>query len=99
MRANIELLVLIISVERAERVYLRFRLQDVINNLRKTYTALEESTRAEIQKITNQILKSHTAIIDLEEKSNHLTVVNDKKYMQIWDMNIETANELVDKVR
>ncbi|XP_050578989.1 dynein regulatory complex protein 1 isoform X2 [Bombus affinis] len=74
------------------------KLQDVINNLRKTYTALEESTRAEIQKITNQILKSHTAILDLEEKSNHLTVINDKKYMQIWDMNIETANELVDKI-
>lgn len=60
---------------------------------------MEESTRMEIQKITNQILKSHRAIQDLEEKSNNLAEINDKKYMQIWDMNIKTANELVDKVR
>ncbi|KOX80024.1 hypothetical protein WN51_06436 [Melipona quadrifasciata] len=73
-------------------------LQDVINNLKKTYSDLEESTRMEIQKITNQILKSHRAIQDLEEKSNNLAEINDKKYMQIWDMNIKTANELVDKI-
>lgn len=60
---------------------------------------MEESTRMEIQKITNQILKSYRAIQDLEEKSNNLAEINDKKYMQIWDMNIKTANELVDKVR
>ncbi|XP_043510116.1 dynein regulatory complex protein 1 isoform X2 [Frieseomelitta varia] len=74
------------------------KLQDVINNLKKTYSDLEESTRMEIQKITNQILKSHRAIQDLEEKSNNLAEINDKKYMQIWDMNIKTANELVDKI-
>lgn len=74
------------------------KLQDVINNLKKTYSDLEESTRMEIQKITNQILKSHRAIQDLEEKSNNLAEINDKKYMQIWDMNIKTANELVNKI-
>lgn len=60
---------------------------------------MEESSRAEIQKFTNQMLKMHQAILDLEEKSNYLAGINDKKYMQIWDMNIKTANELIDKVR
>ncbi|XP_053988810.1 dynein regulatory complex protein 1 isoform X1 [Hylaeus volcanicus] len=74
------------------------KLQDTMNSLKKTYTDLEESTRLEIQKLTNEILKSQKAILDLEEKSNHLASINDRKYMQIWDMNIDTANELVDKI-
>ncbi|CAK9823003.1 Dynein regulatory complex protein 1 [Anthophora retusa] len=74
------------------------KLQDVINNLKKTYTELEKSTKAEIEKLTNQILKAHKGILEVEEKSNYLATVNDKKYMQIWDMNIETANELVNKI-
>lgn len=74
-------------------------MQDVVNDLKKNYVDLEESTKLEIQKLTNQILKSHKAILDLEEKSNYLAVVNNRKYMQIWDMNIETANKLVNKVK
>ncbi|XP_026666774.1 dynein regulatory complex protein 1 [Ceratina calcarata] len=74
------------------------KLQDIINNLKHTYAQLEESTRMEIQKLTNQILKSHRAVLDLEEKSNYLATINDKKYMQVWDMNITAANELFDKI-
>lgn len=70
-----------------------------MHGLKKTYTDLEESTRSEIEKLTNEILKSQKTVLDLEEKSNHFSTVNDRKYMQIWDMNIESANELVDKVR
>lgn len=36
--------------------------------------------------------------MDLIEKSNHFTRINDKKYMQIWDMNAKNANELLDKI-
>lgn len=79
--------------------YLHFnRLQDVINNLKKTHSALEESKKAEIQKLTNQILKSQKSVLELEKKSDYLAIINDKKYMQVWDMNIKTANELIDKV-
>ncbi|XP_076228445.1 dynein regulatory complex protein 1 [Nomia melanderi] len=74
------------------------KLQDVINGLRKTYADLEESTRLEIQKLTGEILKSQRAVKDLEEKSKNIAAINDKKYMQIWDMNIQTANELVNKL-
>ncbi|XP_076386516.1 dynein regulatory complex protein 1 isoform X1 [Megachile rotundata] len=74
------------------------KLQDILNDLKKTYAALEESTRQEIQKHTNQILKTHRAIQELEEKSNQIATINDTKYMQIWDLNIRTADELVDKI-
>lgn len=59
---------------------------------------LEENTRLEIQRLTDQVIKAHKNISDLMEKSNHFTSINDKKYMQIWDMNTKNANELLDKV-
>ncbi|XP_017788469.1 PREDICTED: dynein regulatory complex protein 1 [Habropoda laboriosa] len=74
------------------------KLQDTLNDLKKTYADLEKSTRVEIQKLTNQILKAHKGILDVEEKSNYLATINDKKYMEIWDMNIKTADELVNKI-
>ncbi|GAB1866000.1 UPF0407 protein CG10958 [Camponotus japonicus] len=74
------------------------KLQDVINNLKKNYAELEENTRLEIQRLTDQVIKAHKNILDLVEKSNHFTSVNDKKYMQIWDMNAKNANELLDKI-
>lgn len=60
---------------------------------------MEENTRTEIEKLTDQVVKARKNILDLIEKSNHFTSINDKKYMQIWDMNMKHANELLDKVR
>ncbi|XP_026295650.1 dynein regulatory complex protein 1 isoform X2 [Apis mellifera] len=74
------------------------KLQDIINNLKKTHSDLEESKKMEIQKLTNQILKSQKSVLELEKKSDYLAIINDKKYMQVWDMNIKTANELIDKI-
>ncbi|KYN42803.1 hypothetical protein ALC56_02605 [Trachymyrmex septentrionalis] len=74
------------------------KLQDIANGLKKNYAELEENTRLEIQKFTDQVIKVHKNILDLIEKSNHFTRINDKKFMQIWDMNEEKANELLDKI-
>ncbi|KAG5313008.1 DRC1 protein, partial [Pseudoatta argentina] len=74
------------------------KLQDIANGLKKNYAELEENTRLEIQKFTDQVIKTHKNILDLIEKSNHFTRINDKKFIQIWDMNEEKANELLDKI-
>ncbi|CAL1676124.1 unnamed protein product [Lasius platythorax] len=74
------------------------KLQDVINALKKNYAELEENTRFEIERLTDQVIKAHKNILDLVKKSNHFTSINDKKYMQIWDMNAKNANELLDKI-
>lgn len=74
------------------------RLQSIINNLRKNYKDLEEDTKSEIEKYSNQILKAHKSISELEEQSILFTRVNDKQYIEIWDMNAENANLLVKKV-
>jgi len=75
-----------------------FRLQDVINALKKEYVQLEENTRIEIQKLTDQVVKIHKNILELTIKSNHFTSINDKKYLQIWDMNARNADLLLNRV-
>jgi hypothetical protein len=59
---------------------------------------LEGNTRIEIQKLTDQVVKAHKNILDLTIKSNHFTSINDKRYMQIWDMNTSNANLLLNRV-
>lgn len=75
-----------------------FRLQDVLNNLKKDYAEMDANTKTEIQKLTDQILKLHKNILELEEKSNQFTDVNEKKYFQVWDMNVEIAENLLSEV-
>ncbi|XP_019886225.2 dynein regulatory complex protein 1 [Ooceraea biroi] len=74
------------------------KLQDIVNALKKEYAQLEESTRLEIQKLTDQVVKAHRNILDLMEKSSRFAVINDKKYLQIWDMNAKIANQLLGKI-
>lgn len=69
-----------------------------MNELKKSYVKLEEDTRTEIQGLTDQVLKAHKNILQLEDKSQYFTDVNEKKYFQVWDMNVKRVDELVDKV-
>ncbi|XP_012279027.1 dynein regulatory complex protein 1 [Orussus abietinus] len=74
------------------------KLQDVINRLKKNYADLEESTKLDIQRLTEQVTKAHKNILELEEKSDHFTSINERQYLNIWDMNEKSAKELVDKI-
>ncbi|KAH0952940.1 hypothetical protein HN011_007629 [Eciton burchellii] len=74
------------------------KLQDIINGLKKEYVQLEGNTRIEIQKLTDQVVKAHKNILELTIKSNHFTSINDKRYMQIWDMNTSNANLLLNRI-
>lgn len=69
-----------------------------MNELKKSYVKLEEDSRTEIQGLTDQVLKAHKNILELEDKSQYFTDVNEKKYFQVWDMNVKRVDELVDKV-
>jgi hypothetical protein len=74
------------------------RLQSHINTLKQNYGNLERNTKLEIEKLSKQILKARQNIIELEDKSDHFTRVNEKQYLDIWNMNTQNANELVEKV-
>ncbi|XP_033227866.1 dynein regulatory complex protein 1 isoform X2 [Belonocnema kinseyi] len=74
------------------------KLQDIINDLKKSYVDLEEKTKLEIQKLTDQVLRAHKSILELENKSDHFTAINEKQYLEIWDMNSKIADELLQKI-
>ncbi|XP_034950932.1 dynein regulatory complex protein 1 isoform X2 [Chelonus insularis] len=74
------------------------KLQDIVNNLKKNYTDLEISTKAKIEKLMDEINKAKKNIIDLELKSNHFTMINDKQFMQIWEMNTKNADKLLEQI-
>lgn len=73
-------------------------MQDTVNDLKKNCAELEESGRQKIEKLQDQLVKAHKNIRELELKSNHFTSVNDKQYMQIWEMNTKNADKLVNEV-
>ncbi|KAG8034601.1 hypothetical protein G9C98_007677 [Cotesia typhae] len=74
------------------------KLQDIITELKKNYAELENSTRLKIEKLQSQILKTQKSIQELESKSNHFTSVNDKRFMQIWEMNTRNADKLLEQI-
>lgn len=75
-----------------------FRLQDIVAELKKNYAELENSTRLKIEKLQDQIIKTQKSIEELQSKSNHFTYVNDRQFMQIWEMNTRNADKLLDQV-
>ncbi|KAK0084354.1 hypothetical protein PV325_007190 [Microctonus aethiopoides] len=74
------------------------KLQDTVNDLKKNCAELEESGRLKIEKLQDQLVKAYKNIRELELKSNHFTSVNDKQYMQIWEMNTKNADKLVNEI-
>ncbi|KAK0180141.1 hypothetical protein PV327_005813 [Microctonus hyperodae] len=74
------------------------KLQDTVNDLKKNCAELEESGRLKIEKLQDQLVKVHKNMRELELKSNHFTLVNDKQYMQIWEMNTKNADKLVNEI-
>ncbi|XP_011493818.1 PREDICTED: dynein regulatory complex protein 1 [Ceratosolen solmsi marchali] len=74
------------------------KLQVHLDSLKQNYKILEANTNMEIEKLSNQIIKYRKNITELLEKSNHFTRISEKQYLDIWDMNTQTANELVDKI-
>ncbi|XP_011299599.1 dynein regulatory complex protein 1 [Fopius arisanus] len=74
------------------------KLHDTINSLKKSYMDLEENTKLKIEKLQEQVLKAHKNIQELEAKSRHFSFVNDRQFMQIWEMNTKTADQLLHKI-
>lgn len=74
------------------------RLYETIATLRKKIRDKTESTTAEVDKLTADIAKFHAGIVDLEKKGDLFTEINEKKYMQVWQMNYDECLKKIDKV-
>ncbi|KAF7997564.1 hypothetical protein HCN44_006135 [Aphidius gifuensis] len=74
------------------------KLYDTMNSLKKLHSDMKIKTDIKIEKIQEQVLKSQKNIQQLKAKSNYFIINNDKQFMQIWEMNKNIANDLVEEI-
>nr|CAD7426698.1 unnamed protein product [Timema monikensis] len=74
------------------------KLQDMVNVLRRRIVETERSSSQETTRLTEEVVRLHRNIVDIENKAGHFTQVNDSKYNQLWQLNTDTARALLDKV-
>lgn len=74
------------------------KLYDTMNSLKKLHSDMKIKTNIKIEKIQEQVIKSQKNIQELEAKSNYFIINNDKQFMQIWEMNKNIANDLVEEI-
>ncbi|PSN49548.1 Dynein regulatory complex protein 1 [Blattella germanica] len=85
---------LIVHAQQKRRIT---RLQDVVNTLRKKIAEIDKSMQTESSHLTGEIVKLHHNIVDIQNKSEHFAEVNDQKYRDVWNLNKESAHNLLDK--
>lgn len=59
---------------------------------------MEQSTQAEVKRLTSEVIKLHRNIKDIQSKAEHFCSVNETKYFQLWKFNNDSAQKLLDKV-
>nr|CAD7399911.1 unnamed protein product [Timema poppensis] len=74
------------------------KLQDIVNGLRRRIVETERSSSQETTRLTEEVVRLHRNIVDIENKAGHFTQVNDSKYNQLWQLNTDTARALLDKI-
>lgn len=74
------------------------KLHDVINDMKKKISKYETTTTNNINKLKANIKSLQKNIIDVETKADHFAKVNDEKFHQIWDLNKDTCDRLLQKI-
>lgn len=74
------------------------RLNETVNYLKNKIQETERHCEMETSKLTKDIKKLHKNIMDLEEKSDVISEINEKKYQNVWQMNQDEGEELLKKV-
>lgn len=74
------------------------RLNETISQMKKKISEAQTSFESEKDKLTAEVMKMHRQIMDLENKADTFSEINNKKYEQIWQMNQEEATSLLNKV-
>lgn len=74
------------------------KLQDVVNQMRKKIEHFTKESNIEVQKLTEDVIKLNSNIIEVERKDEHFSRANDRKYREIWNMNTNEATELLKKI-
>ncbi|KAK9885399.1 hypothetical protein WA026_010894 [Henosepilachna vigintioctopunctata] len=74
------------------------KLQDIVNTLKRKISDYTEGTKQQIIKVSAEIVKLHQNILDIEAKADHFAEVNNTKFNQLWDMNIERVMQVTERI-
>ncbi|XP_066991987.2 dynein regulatory complex protein 1 [Anabrus simplex] len=85
-------------IMKAQQKRLINKLQDVVNSLKKKIARTENTTRIDTRRLTEEVVRLHRNITEIERKADHFADVNEKKYQEIWELNKDTASKLLEKI-
>lgn len=74
------------------------RLQDVLNNLKQKLAKQEKQYKEDNQALTDDYKRITEQFRELQKKSRHFQMTDQKKFQDIWSMNEEQVRELVHSV-
>ncbi|XP_050507052.1 dynein regulatory complex protein 1 homolog [Diabrotica virgifera virgifera] len=74
------------------------KLQDTISELKSSLANYRENTNKQIKKTSDNILKMHRSILDIDSKADHFALTNEKKFNEVWDLNNKDCLALLDKI-
>ncbi|XP_046396367.1 dynein regulatory complex protein 1 [Ischnura elegans] len=74
------------------------KLLDQISKLKSKIAETEHKTKVDTAKLTDEVIRLHKNIVDIEDKSEKFSEVNDKKFQGLWKMNQKNIMELLEKV-
>ena len=75
-----------------------FRLQDLVNTLKRKTDEKRQSTEDEVKKLTKEVERYHANVEETENKALKISEMNEKKFQSIWEMKDDEAKELLNKV-
>eukprot|EP00163_Fabomonas_tropica_P016218 TRINITY_DN2917_c0_g1_i2.p1 TRINITY_DN2917_c0_g1~~TRINITY_DN2917_c0_g1_i2.p1 ORF type:complete len:569 (+),score=175.16 TRINITY_DN2917_c0_g1_i2:731-2437(+) len=74
------------------------RLQDVLSNLMAKYHKTDKHYRQQNMDLTEEYKRITEQFKDLQNKFRHFEITDNKKYREMWDMNEQLVDELVQRV-
>lgn len=74
------------------------KLAETIVSLKRKLKEAKSTCIVETQKFTDDIMKLHTKILDLERKSDLFAEQNNKKYLTVWDINFSECEQAMEQV-
>ncbi|XP_071451560.1 dynein regulatory complex protein 1 isoform X2 [Hetaerina americana] len=74
------------------------KLLDQVSKLKLKIAATEHKTKVDTAKLTEEVIRLHKNIVDIEDKSELFSEINGKKFQDLWKMNQKNVMALLEKV-
>ncbi|CAD7088159.1 unnamed protein product, partial [Hermetia illucens] len=74
------------------------KLNEAVLGLKKKIRETKSNSQLEVRKLTTEVTHLHSCIVDLESKTENFSILEDKKYQAVWEVNLNEATGLLNKI-